>query len=216
MTYTRWLGFAAAFLAGCFVTLPVWHYANPVPARFFVSEAVASVPASSHVQVSSGGSGTHIGNGFILSAAHVVREAKTVTVTGDNGTKYEAEVLWANVGYDVALLRVSTPTSIGVTPLSCAPNYTGQKVQAFGNPMGVEFVYTRGEVNGVARQHGPWKRVIPLDMTTIYGQSGGGVIDADGNLVGVTVGLLPTPYGITAFGWAVPGEAVCDLLAREA
>jgi S1-C subfamily serine protease len=214
MKYPIWLGSAAAVLVACLMFAGVYQMSGSrLPIGLF-TPAVAAVPASSHVKVNPGGSGTHIGGGFIITATHVVGKATSVTVTGDNGTEYEADVLWANKAYDVALLKLKAPAAVGVSPLSCAPNHTGQKVQAFGNPMGVKFVYTRGEVNGPARQFGPWQRVVPLDMTTIYGQSGGGIIDQSGNLVGVTVGLLPTPYGIGAFGWAVPAESVCMLLGR--
>ena len=213
-----WLGIAGAVALACLAFGATYKYAGSVPAHFF-SEAVAAEPASSHVRIKAGpalGSGTHIGDGFVLTAAHVVAANKTVTVEGDNGSSYEAEVLWTNTAFDVSLVRIAGNASVGVSPLSCAPNFIGQKVQAFGNPMGVAFVYTKGEVNGAARQHGAWKRVVPLDMTTIYGQSGGGIIDEAGNVVGVTVGLLPTQFGISAFGWAVPGEAICALMGRTA
>jgi serine protease Do len=210
------LGVAAALAVACLMGAGVYHMAGArLPVGMF-TPAVAAVPASSHVKVNPGGSGTHIGGGFIITAAHVVKNAESVSVTGDNGASYGVEVLWVNTAYDVALLQLNPPAVrwVGVSPLFCAPNHTGQKVQAFGNPMGVKFVYTRGEINGPARQFGPWQRVVPLDMTTIYGQSGGGIIDQSGNLVGVTVGLLPTPYGIGAFGWAVPAESVCMLMGR--
>ena len=80
--------------------------------------------------------------------------------------------------------------------------------------MDVDFVYTSGTVVGAARPMGPWASVLPVDGTVIYGQSGGGVVDANGNVVGIAVGLLPTQYGIAAFGFVVPASAVCNLLAR--
>lgn len=125
----------------------------------------------------------------------------------------EAEVLWTNAKYDIALMRMHKP-SLKAAPLSCAPNFTSQAVWAYGNPMGVRAVYTKAEVVGPAREWGAWASVVPVSGPMIYGQSGGGVMDADGNLVGITVGLLMTPAGIASFGWAVPAHVACELLAR--
>jgi S1-C subfamily serine protease len=211
-----WLGTAAALLFACLAFAATWQGAGSVPARFFASEAVAAVPASSHVKVlpeKGHGSGTHIGNGYVLTAAHVVGKATTVTVQGDNGASFEAEVLWANHAYDVALLRVDAGAALGVTPLSCAPNFAGQKVRAFGNPQMWEFVYTSGEVIGPPREHGPWASVLPMDMTIIPGQSGGALV-ADGHVVGIAVGVMVQGYGLAGVSYAVPAKIACDLMGR--
>lgn len=214
----RWLGIAgAAILAVLIVT---WSAAGVrVDAKLFQTETVTT-DASPHVMLKSSvasGSGVHIGNGFVLSAAHVVGTATTMQLKDSAGRQTEATVLWTNTAFDIALLYIPSlhRVMIEAAPLNCAPNYVGQKVTAYGNPMGVEFVYTRGEVNGAKRQYVIWKEVIPLDGTIVYGQSGGGIIDEDGSVVGITVGLVPTPYGIAAIGWAVPASAVCHLLGRS-
>lgn len=206
-----WIGPLAAILAVC-VLVPaiVWHSSARIPIGFY--------EPSPHVRLESGlgqGSGVHIGNGLVVTAAHVVGKSKTMTAFADDNRVVDkaAEVLWTNEKYDIALIRVAKP-KLGVAHLSCAPNFTSQAVWAYGNPMGIHAVYTKAEVVGPARPWLVWASVVPVTGPIIYGQSGGGVMDADGNLVGIAVGLLMTPSGIASFGWVVPSEVVCDLMGR--
>jgi len=213
----KWLGIAGAVIVA--VLALTWQASGNIPTKF-MGEASTFKTATPHVALKSGlgsGSGVHIGNGYIVSAAHVVGTATQMVLTDSEKRSTPATVLRVNKEYDIALLHVESMHFhyTATAPLNCAPNYVGQKVIAYGNPMGIEFLYTRGEVNGASRKHMIWKEVVPLDGTIVYGQSGGGVIDSvDGSVVGITVGLVPTPYGIAAIGFAVPARVVCHLLGR--
>lgn len=204
-----WGGLAASTIVALAAGL-TWNASSNIPVGFYEPSAYVKLEAGN-----TSGSAVHIGDGFLITAAHVVGQNKSMLVKGDDGRVIDREgvVLWANRDYDIALIRVDRP-KLKTAPLSCAPNFTGQGVRAFGSPMDVEFVYTSGTVVGAARAMGPWASVLPVDGTVIYGQSGGGVVDANGNVVGIAVGLMPTQYGIAAFGFVVPAAAVCDLLAR--
>lgn len=218
MKFTPWLGIAGAVALACLAFGATYKYSGSVPAHFF-SEAVAAVPASSHVKVVTGGghgSGTHIGNGYMLTAAHVIRGAETVEILADNGTKYQADVLWSNTAYDLALIRLQESSTLATTVLNCAPNFAGQRIKAFGNPQVLDSVYTLGEVIGGARQHGPWASVAPVDMTVIPGMSGGGVLNEAGELVGITVGVMAQFQGLTGIGYVVPAASACELMGRAA
>lgn len=161
------------------------------------------------------GSGVHIGDGYILTAAHVT-QGKTVKLRLTDGTEIEAETLWENRAYDVALLR--TQARVAVAPLACRTAALGERLTAHGNPMVLEFVSADGKVAGAAREFGPWKSVLPVDMTIVMGMSGGPVLDANGNVVGISVGvLLGNLMGfpsLTGFGAIVPSSAVCTLMGR--
>jgi S1-C subfamily serine protease len=160
------------------------------------------------------GAGVHIGDGYILTAAHVVGDNKAMTIEDTEGRSVSADVLWSNRGYDVALLKVAGYGNIGVAPLSCEPNYVGQKVKAYGNPMDLDFVHTSGEVNGKARQWAMWKWLVPADLVVIPGQSGGAVVDTSGRVVGITVGVMVFQMGLTGQGFFVPATVACDLMGR--
>lgn len=184
-------------------------------------------PASASVLLedkSGHGSGIHIGNGYILSAAHVVETNKSMTAVLSDKSTLDATVLWANAVYDIALLRVDNPDRLESAPLSCAANYPGQHIRAFGNPLDLTFVWSSGEVVGDAREAAPWASAVPIDGTVVFGQSGGGVLDDNGNVVGITVGVMTAPVetgyhevstSVTGFGFVVPASVVCTLLARQ-
>lgn len=163
------------------------------------------------------GSGVHIGDGYVITAAHVVGVATGVTVKLDDSTEQPAEVLWANKAYDVALIR--TADTMRSAPLQCRTPSLGEHLSASGNPLGFEFINTEGRVAGAARHVGTWKLVVPVDMTIIMGMSGGPVFDARGNVVGISIGVALVQLGIspslTGIGFIVPGKTICDPIARR-
>lgn len=188
----------------------LWNAAAKIPSGFYESP---------HVRIESAaglGSGVHVGDGYVITAAHVVGKDTALKVFADNERLVDktAEVLWTNTKYDISLVRVHDASKVKSAPLSCAKNFTGQTVTVYGNPMGVHAVYTKGEVTGAVREWATWSKVVPISGPIIYGQSGGGMLDSEGNVVGITVGLLMTQAGIAAFGWAVPAQVVCGLMGR--
>lgn len=161
------------------------------------------------------GSGVHIGNGYVVTAAHVVGD-RIPKVKLDDGSEQEAVVLWTNKANDIALLR--TAATMSSSALDCRVAENGELVEARGNPTVLEFVSSAGRIAGVEREFGPWARVLPVDMTIVMGMSGGPVFAADGRVVGISVGVLVAQLGfapsLTGFGAVVPSAAVCELLAR--
>lgn len=173
------------------------------------------------------GSGTHIGGGYILTAAHVVDGAKSMKLKTSNGRFRYARVLWTNAQYDVALLRTGEE-GMATAHLSCAVLHEGDLIRADGNPLNIEFVSSSGKISGGLRDtgmpdgKGPAKAYI-TDMTTVMGMSGGGVFDQRGDLIGITsaVAIAPLQTGpqsavpsLTGFGFVVPSSVVCELMGR--
>ncbi|WP_164903167.1 S1 family peptidase [Rhizobium leguminosarum] len=174
------------------------------------------------------GSGVHIGNGLVVTAAHVADGTKPIKIKSSDGAEADAEVLWANKAYDVALL--STKGKIpGSAEIDCRAPKLGDEIQAAGNPLNLEFVSSFGRIAGNVRKADPWREVVITDITTVMGVSGGPVFGKDGRVVGIAVGVVPAPLKIddgkggttyapslTGFGTAVPGSVICMLLGRGA
>lgn len=163
------------------------------------------------------GSGFHVGNGYVFTAAHVVDGATMVNILADNGAKDEAEVLWVNTARDVALVKLKTLRP-AVDNLSCRVPTRGEHVEAKGNPRNLEFVSTWGQVAGSALKLDPWLQVVPLSVSIVPGQSGGPLYDTSGRVVGMNVGVMVAQVGfsgsLVGIGYAVPGSVLCDLLAK--
>lgn len=181
--------------------------------------APATETATVKIQLESGhGSGVHIGDGFIVTAAHVVGDSKEVQLKAKGAEFHKAEVLWTNKAHDIALLRTSS-AGLGTAHLSCGSARAGDSIVAYGNPLGIEFVAAYGKIAGEPRASGPWKSVYVTDVTTVMGQSGGGTFAENGDLIGITVGVMAAPVGfsgsLVGYGFVVPSTAVCELLARK-
>jgi len=164
------------------------------------------------------GSGVSLGNGFIITAAHVVGDVKSVKVKSRAGTEVDGAVLWVSKAYDIALVRAEQ--SWQGAKLDCGVAHVGDQISAVGNPLGLDFITAYGRIAGDAREQGPWKLVYVTDMTTVMGQSGGPVFSAKGELIGITVGVISAPmkfkedyiHSIVGFGFIVPSSVVCELM----
>lgn len=195
----------AATSAAAYALLP------PTPA--------ATETATVKIVVNDGhGSGVHIGDGFIVTAAHVVGDAKEVQLKPKGGALRKADVLWVNKASDIALLRTSSD-GLGVAKLACHAVKVGDPIVAYGNPLKIEFVAAYGKIAGESRETGPWKSVYVTDITTVMGQPGGPVYADNGDLIGITVGVMAAPIGfsgsLVGYGYVVPSTSVCELLARK-
>lgn len=163
------------------------------------------------------GSGVHIGDGYVITAAHVVGVNATVSITLDDGSEQPETVLWSNKEYDVAFVR--TEATMNSAHLSCRVPDQHELIYAEGSPLNMDFLRTNGRIAGFVREIGPWKSAVPVDMTIIMGMSGGPVFDSRRNVVGINIGVAVAPVGfavsITGIGVIVPGRTICDLLARS-
>lgn len=168
------------------------------------------------------GSGVHIGNGLVLTAAHVAAGGGLVVQTQD-GAEYEAKTLWTAGVADVALIKIDydgLPSAV----LDCDVQESGTEITSWGNPMSLEFVSSTGVIAGEPRDVGQLNNVYVTDTTTIMGQSGGPVF-AHGRLVGITVAVLTAPARVNIHGWvyasspigygfAVPSSDICEMIGR--
>lgn len=162
------------------------------------------------------GSAVHIGNGVYLTAGHVagaLEEVGIKTSTGETGT---AKVLWVSKDYDIALIKSDIETE--TANLECRAPEVGEHIQLKGNPLNLEFQTTWGRVSGTEVSVGPWEAALPVNAAIAGGMSGGGMFDADGDLIGINVGGMVQRIGfggsMVGIGYIVPANAICGLLAR--
>jgi S1-C subfamily serine protease len=166
------------------------------------------------------GSGTGVvanADGVILTARHVVHGATALRVTFADGTPSVAHIASEDAENDIAALTVETlPTVLVPAVLGGSRLNVGDSVVAIGNQLGLTSSATAGVVSGLDRvatgNDGTTLRgLIQFDAAVNPGSSGGPLVNARGETIGVVVALAnPTPAGtFIGIGFAVPiGAAV--------
>jgi putative serine protease PepD len=133
------------------------------------------------------------GEGHILTNNHVIEGAEKINVKlGSSETKYTAEVVGADPGTDIALLKVDAPAG-QLHPLKLGDSSqaeVGDPVVAIGNPFGLDRTVTSGIVSALQRQiQAPngfsISNVIQTDAAINPGNSGGPLINAEGEVIGI-------------------------------
>ncbi|MGK5681170.1 S1C family serine protease [Actinoplanes sp. URMC 104] len=155
-------------------------------------------------------------DGTILTAFHVVREARTITVAYADGTESPATVANSSAAQDIATLKPQKLPETLVPAVLGGGAAVGDAVVAIGNPLGLTATTTSGVVSGLERtlsrdEGGDIAGLIQFDAAVNPGSSGGPLIDDQGRVIGIVVALAnPTDAGtFIGIGFAVPiGAAV--------
>ena len=162
-----------------------------------------------------GGSGVVISpDGYIVTNNHVVEGATYVRVTFSNGKGMQAKVVGTDPMTDLAVLKINGSNLPNVPWGDSTALRTGQTVLAFGNPLGMNFTVTRGIVSAVNRSNpysdNPRKPggFIQTDAAINQGNSGGPLVDARGEVVGINTFLISPSGAFAGMGFAIPSQIV--------
>ena len=145
-------------------------------------------------------------DGLILTNAHVVREAKEVTVKLSDRREFAAKVLGTDTTTDVAVLRIEAknlPTVRLGDPQSLE---VGDPVLAIGTPYGFEQTATSGIVSAKGRSL-PGDSMVPFiqtDAAVNPGNSGGPLFDGSGAVVGINAQIYSQTGGFQGLSFAIP------------
>src|SRR5215217_5570630 len=150
--------------------------------------------------------------GFILTNHHVIDGAERITVTMADGRAFRGVVVGADPAIDVALLRVRADGHLPEAPLGNSDDLrVGEWVCAIGNPLGYVHSVTVGVVSFVGRKlfDKSLDDYIQTDAAINFGNSGGPLINAAGEVVGINSAISSRASNI---GFAVPiNQAVAIL-----
>jgi serine protease Do len=154
-----------------------------------------------------------LGSGFIISSdglvltnAHVVREAKDVTVKLSDRREFTAKVLGIDTTTDIAVLRIDAK-DLPVVRLGDPKSLeVGDPVLAIGAPYGLEQTATQGIVSAKGRSL-PGDAVVPFiqtDAAVNPGNSGGPLFDGSGSVVGINAQIYSRSGGFQGLSFAIP------------
>jgi serine protease Do len=159
-------------------------------------------------------------DGYVLTNNHVAGAQGPLRVRLSGGREVEAERVGADERTDLAVLRIRAADLAALPLADSRALEVGQLVVAIGNPLGFERSVTMGVVSALYRnlptpEGGLFDGLVQTDAAVNPGNSGGPLLDAEGQVVGITTAMLPWAHGMA---FAVPSHTaswVAAVLMRD-
>jgi putative serine protease PepD len=192
------------------------------------SPGVVAIKASSPLQQDSGTGIVLSRDGLIVTNDHVISGATSLSVTvGSSTTSRTAQVVGESPNTDLAVIKIDA-SGLTLHPLTLAQSSTvgvGDPVYAIGNPYGLDQTLTRGIVSALSRQisapsGATINGAIQTDAALNPGNSGGPLIDARGEVIGINSQIASAQTsasgqaGSTGVGFAIASDTVKTVVAQ--
>ncbi|MCX7555019.1 Do family serine endopeptidase [Marinicella sp. S1101] len=162
----------------------------------------------------SGGSGFIISaDGLILTNRHVIDGADKITVTLLDRREYEAELIGEDEASDIAVLKIDGENLPKLAIGSAEDLKIGEWVMAIGSPLSFENTVTKGIVSAKGRAIGNQQYVpfIQSDVPINRGNSGGPLINLDGEVVGINTLIFSSTGGYMGISFSVPIDVAMNV-----
>ena len=161
-------------------------------------------------------------DGHVVTNYHVVEGAKKVQVSFSDEEKKDATVVGTDPSTDIAVLKIQGAWSRSLTPLALGSSSAvevGDAVVAIGNPFGLERTVTAGIVSALQRRiQAPngfqIDQAIQTDAAINHGNSGGPLLNANGDVIGVNAQIESESGGNVGIGFAIPIDTVKDVASQ--
>ncbi len=182
--------------------------------------SVVSIVCNSHEGSSTGTGVIMSANGYIVTNAHVVKDALSVSVQLTDNRQFYADIVGIDDISDLAVLHIETEDLIPAQFGDSGSLRVGDTVVAIGDPLGVEFrgTYTDGIVSAINRDvelEGRTMTLIQTNAALNSGNSGGPLINCYGQVIGINtmkIGAFASSAGVEGLGFAIPSATVKDVV----
>lgn len=182
---------------------------NPI-----VTSISTEVKVSGRLRDGPSGSGFIISaDGFVLTNQHVVAEADSIKVHLKDGRVFAAKKIGQDEDTDVALLKIEAKNLKAAKIGKLDALKPGAWVLAFGAPFGFEHSVSAGIVSAKGRSL-PWNRYVPFiqsDAAINRGNSGGPLVNANGEVVGINSQILSSNGGSIGLSFSIPIDLAMDV-----
>lgn len=153
-------------------------------------------------------------DGYIVTNNHVIDGAMDIRVTMSDRKVLKGKLVGADLLTDLAVIKIDGKDLPNVPWGDSTKLHPGQTVLAFGNPLGFRFTVTRGIVSALNRPN-PYSddrrkpgRFIQTDAAINQGNSGGPLVNARGEVVGINTFLISPSGAFAGMGFAIPTQIV--------
>jgi putative serine protease PepD len=160
-------------------------------------------------------------SGHIVTNQHVVNGAQSITVRFWNGKTYSAQLVGSDSSTDLAVIKLNAPVS-QLHPLALGVSsklVVGDPVVAIGSPFGLEETVTTGIVSALHRSMDSPANfsiadTIQTDAAINHGNSGGPLLNASGQVIGVNSQIRSDSGGSDGIGFAIPSDTVRSIAGQ--
>ncbi|WP_023604178.1 Do family serine endopeptidase [Aliivibrio logei] len=153
--------------------------------------------------------------GYIVTNHHVINNAKEILVQLHDGREYKAELIGSDEMSDIALLKLEEAKDLTQIVLSDSDDLrVGDFSVAIGNPFGLGQTVTSGIVSALGRSGlnlENFENFIQTDAAINSGNSGGALVNLNGELIGINTAILGPNGGNVGIGFAIPSNMVRNL-----
>ncbi len=160
-----------------------------------------------------------LGSGVIMDSAahvitnhHVIESADLIRAQLADGRVADAKIVGRDPDTDLAVLQLDLKSNVPVMPLGQSDRLrVGDIVLAIGNPVGLSQTVTQGIVSATGRGQlgvATFEDFIQTDAPINIGNSGGALINADGELIGINTAVAAKNIGVEGIGFAIPVKLV--------
>lgn len=162
--------------------------------------------------------------GYVLTSHHVIHGAPSITVTvtdGQSSRTYPAKIVSESPDIDLAMLKIITKKNISFSPAAIGDSArlsVGDEVLAIGSPYGLQQSVTLGIVSNTKRAltvgNATFSALIQTDASMNPGSSGGPLVNASGEVVGINTAIYSPDRSFTGIGFAVPINRARDVFSE--
>lgn len=188
-------------------------YDDPIMRRFF-----PGLPDGPTRRATSLGSGVIVSSdGYILTNNHVIEDADDVQIVLADGRRLSATLRGSDPESDLAVLKTDAKDLPSITFGKIDNVQVGDAVLAIGSPFNFGSTVTHGIVSALGRNHlgvSPFEDFIQTDAAVNPGNSGGALIDSNGNLIGINSVIYSQSGGSQGIGFAIPVSIARDVLEQ--
>ncbi len=179
----------------------------------FVSQAAVEAD-----EASGAGSGViWTENGYIVTCNHVIDGFSLIRVTLADGSSYFADIVGTDPKTDLAVLKITANVQFPAVTIRGTDLILAETVLAIGNPLGVlSNTVSSGILSCLTREiriEGQTMSLLQIDAAVNHGNSGGGLFDANGSLIGI-VNAKSTGDSVEGIGFAIPIATVNDVCTQ--
>jgi Do/DeqQ family serine protease len=156
-------------------------------------------------------------NGYIITNAHVIENAKEITVQLLDNRSLKATVVGSDEGSDIAVLKVPAQNLVQIPIADSDLLEVGDFVVAIGNPFGLGHTVTSGIISALGRSGiNPegYEDFVQTDASINPGNSGGALVNLNGQLVGINSAILSRTGGNIGIGFAIPSNMMKTVMQQ--